>query len=226
MTDQQSTGEAKDLATLYAKIARVTAAMKRVPKHGENKFQHYKYATESDIVDTLREAMGNEKIAILPRVDRTERIEHPNERLGPITRLYMTFTVACGDTGASVQMPWIGDGQDTADKGLYKAYTGAEKYFLMKLFLVATGDDPEQDVEPQAQPPRKAPQPQPVQSPLVDTLGKLRKELAASGGKPSNLTWGQIKAMSEQELQEEIALTRDELKRIKQAGQPDLLEDA
>lgn len=144
-----TTGEPKDLAQLYAKIARITSAMKRVPKTGRNTFHKYDYATESDIVDAIRTAMGEEKLAIIPSVDRTERVE-PD-----ITRLFMTFTVACGDTGSSIALQWIGDGQDKADKGVYKAYTGAEKYFLMKLFLVATGDDPEND-EPQPQPAQRS----------------------------------------------------------------------
>ena len=45
-----------------------------------------------------------------------------------------------GDTVNVVQRPLNADG-----KGLYKAFTGSMKYFLMKNFLVATGDDPEQD---------------------------------------------------------------------------------
>lgn len=32
---------------------------------------------------------------------------------------------------------------DDADKGLYKAYTGGEKYFLLKNFLLPTGIDPD-----------------------------------------------------------------------------------
>ena len=40
---------------------------------------------------------------------------------------------------------WAGSGDDPADKGLYSAYTGAVKYFLMKAFLIPTGDDPEAD---------------------------------------------------------------------------------
>jgi hypothetical protein len=41
----------------------------------------------------------------------------------------------------------FGSGADTGDKGLYKAYTGAIKYFLANNFLVAEGTDPENDEE-------------------------------------------------------------------------------
>jgi hypothetical protein len=39
----------------------------------------------------------------------------------------------------------IGEGQDAGDKGPYKAMTGAQKYALMKTFMIPTGDDPEAD---------------------------------------------------------------------------------
>lgn len=146
-------GQPAELAQLFAKIARVTAAMKRVPKTGRNTFHNYDYATESDIVDAIRTAMGEAKLAIIPAVESTETLA------GGITRLMMKFIVACGDTGAFVVIPWIGDGQDKGDKGVYKAYTGAEKYFLMKLFLVATGDDPEQDEQHSQPEPARRPAP-------------------------------------------------------------------
>src|SRR5699024_6730814 len=38
-------------------------------------------------------------------------------------------------------------GQDAGDKAVYKAITGATKYALMKVFMIPTGDDPEQDYE-------------------------------------------------------------------------------
>ena len=38
-----------------------------------------------------------------------------------------------------------GSGQDAGDKGIFKAISGAQKYALMKAFMIPTGDDPEQD---------------------------------------------------------------------------------
>ena len=37
------------------------------------------------------------------------------------------------------------EGADSKDKGGFKAYTGALKYYLANTFMVATGDDPERD---------------------------------------------------------------------------------
>lgn len=36
-----------------------------------------------------------------------------------------------------------GQGVDSGDKGIYKAITGANKYFIYKLLNLPTGDDPE-----------------------------------------------------------------------------------
>ena len=38
-----------------------------------------------------------------------------------------------------------GEGIDKGDKALYKAYTGAIKYYLANTFLIATGNEPEND---------------------------------------------------------------------------------
>lgn len=51
--------------------------------------------------------------------------------------------------------------------------------------------------------------------PLRDELRTLRQELAAAGGVPSSLKSSQVQAMTEQDLREEIALTKDEIKRAR-----------
>lgn len=150
MTDQ--TIDKAGRAKLYRKIAVVTAAMKRVPKNGENTFHHYKYATESDLVDAIRDLLHENGLAFLPpTVLAYTTVEKPNSKQGDVTRVQMEFTIACTDTGETISSVLFADGQDAADKSFYKAYTGGVKYFLMKTFLVATGDDPEQDDDRPAQ---------------------------------------------------------------------------
>ncbi len=156
MTEQPKNPRAK----LYQKIAVVTAAVSRIPKNGENSFHGYKYATESDITDGLRELLMQNGLAFLPpsvlEWQRDETVDNP--KVGPRTRVKMQFELADTDTGEVYTSQMWGEGQDTGDKGFYKAYTGAVKYFLMKTFLIATGDDPEQDHRQPAQPASSTPQ--------------------------------------------------------------------
>jgi len=133
--------------TLYGKIAAVAAAVSRIPKNGHNNFHNYSYATESDITDGLRELLNANGLAFLPpSVLSWERDEiADNPKIGPRTRVQVQFALGCADTGETYTTILWGEANDNADKGFYKAYTGAVKYYLMKTFLIATGDDPEQD---------------------------------------------------------------------------------
>lgn len=167
-------------ATLYKKIAAVMGASDRVPKRGRNKFHNYDYATEADLVESLRGLLAEQGLAFLVSVVSQERI--PSEmKAGDFTRVELEFTLACADTGESVSCRMWGEGQDPGDKGLYKAYTGAVKYFLMKTFLIPTGDDPEADQMQQE--PKPARQAQTKHGPVDVQTGELR---AAPKAEPSS----------------------------------------
>lgn len=124
--------------TIYAKIAKVMSQVERVPKNGYNNFHKYHYATESDLNEAIRPILHDAGLAFFSNVVEQERD-------GEFTKVKMEFTLADVETGETLTSTFWGEGQDKGDKGLYKAYTGATKYFLMKTFLIPTGDDPEQD---------------------------------------------------------------------------------
>ncbi len=63
------------------------------------------------------------------------------------TTVTLSFTFCDGDTGATMQTIFKGEGIDVLDKGLPKALTAATKYFLQTTFLISTGDDPESDIK-------------------------------------------------------------------------------
>jgi hypothetical protein len=125
-----------------------------VPKRGFNDFHKYAYATEADIVEAVRGAMSSRGVVLVPSVRSVVRE-------GTLTTVLMAFQFTDGETGETSTHDWAGTGDDKGDKGLYKAMTGALKYFLLKTFLLPTGDDPEADAETdkraavQATPPRR-----------------------------------------------------------------------
>lgn len=144
---------------LIRKLAEVMAAVERVPKRGRNEFHRYDYATEADIVATVRDELSKRGVMLIPAVQNHERHElrdgidsktGKDKPRDPVTILHMTFTFVDGETGERETHPWLGAGQDGGDKGVYKAMTGAAKYFLMKTFLMPTGDDPETEGKKEA----------------------------------------------------------------------------
>lgn len=125
-------------ASLYQKIVKVMAKVERIPKNGYNSFHKYAYTTESDLVESARKLMVEEGLVLFNNV-REYEIQ------GELATVTIDFTLCDVDTGESVTTCIVGQGTDRADKAFYKAYAGATKYYLMKTFLIPTGDDPEAD---------------------------------------------------------------------------------
>lgn len=129
--------EKKDTG-LYQKLAEIMGDIGRVEKRGYNSFHNYHYVREGDLTDVLREKLSSRGIVIIPSL---KSVQHDDT----LTTALMTFTFVDSETGEREECEWAGTGDDKGDKGLYKAYTGSLKYFLMKMFLISQGDDPEAD---------------------------------------------------------------------------------
>ena len=146
MADESTFNELTS-GSLYAKLAEVMAEIGYVQKRGRNKFHGYDYVTEADLVDAVREKLAKRNVVVIPSVTAIDErpVTSDKGKHSTITTVRVAFTFCDGDSGEMHRAEWAGAGDDPADKGLYKAYTGAVKYFLMKSFLIPTGDDPEAD---------------------------------------------------------------------------------
>lgn len=133
--------------SLYAKLAEVMQEIGYVQKRGRNKYHGYDYVTEADLVDAVREKLAKRNVVVIPSVTSIDErpVTSDKGKHSTITTVRVAFTFCDGDSGEMHRAEWAGAGDDPADKGLYKAYTGAVKYFFMKSFLIPTGDDPEAD---------------------------------------------------------------------------------
>ena len=142
---------------MSAKIAlalhNVMTKVTYVQKGSENKFHGYKYVSEADLLEKLRPALIEEGLILIPSIEMVRPMdEHGN------TVVDMRYEIVHKDGDIWPHLIRVaGCGNDRAkngtvgDKGLYKAITGANKYFLFKLFQIETGDDPERDSAPVAQ---------------------------------------------------------------------------
>lgn len=139
-------GSQKELATLYSKVARVMGAVGMIEKNGFNNFHNYEYATAEDIKEALRPLCAKENLWISSEIaDYTKNVVGSSKGSYVEIELVMNFTLRCGDTGAMTSLRYDGYALDKGDKHIYKAYTGAMKYFLINNFMLSTGDDPEID---------------------------------------------------------------------------------
>ena len=139
----------KKMQTLVAKLAQIMADTPWVEKKGRNSFFNYDYAKESDILDAIREKLAAQGIFVFTSIESMEfRESAKRTRDGsPVNLVFVKtkHTFSDGESGESVEVHGYGSGEDSGDKAIYKAITGAMKYFVSKNFLMSTGDDPEKD---------------------------------------------------------------------------------
>ena len=142
--------EAPEKRSLVSKLCAVMGTLKRIPKSGFNSFLNYAYVTESDLADAVRDELAKQKVFVFPSIIEIHRTPHDVEtmkgiRKTQLTEIMVRWTFEDGESGEVRVVNIPGVGEDNNDKGFYKAFTGSEKYMLMKSFLIATGDDPERE---------------------------------------------------------------------------------
>lgn len=136
--------------SIVRKLSEVMGAVERIPKRGHNSFHNYDYVTEADLADALRVELSKRKLFVFPHVIQISRTPHDVEtakgiRKTQLTEIVVQWSFEDGESGEIRTIDIPGVGEDNVDKGFYKAFTGSEKYMLMKAFLVPTGDDPERE---------------------------------------------------------------------------------
>ena len=135
--------------TIPAKLAEVMAALGRIEKKGFNKHQNYRFVRESDVVEALVPLLAERHLFLSSSITKQEMQPLYQTQSGMtmwLSEIWIDFTWHDGESGSSMgPFTSVGFGADTGDKSVYKAITGSEKYFLMKTFLISTGDDPESD---------------------------------------------------------------------------------
>lgn len=138
-----------DKATLFKKMSNVMAQLDRIEKRGHNTFFNYDFVTSDDVLQAVRKAMAKEGLAFFVNMLCSEIVETGGmDKSGNPKKKHVTdfeFNIADGETGEVLTCIWKGEALDNEDKALSKCATSAEKYFLLKTFLIGTGDEPDPD---------------------------------------------------------------------------------
>lgn len=117
-------------------------------KDGVNSKMGYKYVSERKIKEHINPLF--KKHGVIFKVDAVNpQIIPIGEKGRVLTTVEVKYSFILADNPEEKLVgSFIGQGADNGDKGIYKAITGAIKYIIMSLFLIPTGDDPENDEEP------------------------------------------------------------------------------
>ena len=142
---------------LYQKISEITASLGVIQKDSTapTTMGGYKFLSHAMMLAHLRTELTSRNVVIIPSGEELLRREVTEKKTTDsngkekisfnfFTVIKFNFTVIDGDNPSDFfNAYWIGEGMDSSDKGVQKAGTSAEKYFLMKLFKVGDKDDPD-----------------------------------------------------------------------------------
>lgn len=134
---------------LFEKLLEMQKRVDRLIKDGRNPSDKYDFASDENVLDRFRPMMDEFSLLLIPRVEDAA-LHEGTTKSGTarfMTELTLTMTWRDVESGDELTVPWYAQGVDLAgEKGVGKALTYAEKYFLMKFFHVPTKkDDPDGD---------------------------------------------------------------------------------
>ena len=167
---------------IYQKLIEVRKAVPYLKK--DNKGYQFQYVSSSQTLGALRAKMDEIGLLLIPRVESKEVGERTTSKGGKevFTELTMSFTwVNADNPEETIECPWYGQGLDSGEKGVGKAMTYAEKYFMLKFFNIATDkDDPDAFQEKNSMPAQPEPPKQPKKTKnfkFLKAMGEQKKRL-------------------------------------------------
>lgn len=135
----------KDL-NLAEKLSEACAAVSFVEKHGRNEMQSYDYVKAADVAKAIRMELFNRGIMIIPTETELQTERFQTNKGGYMTEVRVKTAFVITDGKDKLEGAGWGIARDSGDKAIYKAKTGALKYFLRGLGLIPDEkDDPETD---------------------------------------------------------------------------------
>jgi ERF superfamily len=138
---------AAEQMTLRQKLGEVRRRIGYIQKRGYNERHNYNYVAAADIAGTVGDILAELGVVVIPRLESiTYEAPAPGRGEGVrVARVIMAYAFTDVNSGEEITAKVAGEGLDVGDKASYKAMTGALKYALLQSFLLATGDDPEDE---------------------------------------------------------------------------------
>jgi hypothetical protein len=129
---------------LREKFAEVRRRLGYVQKRGHNERHNYNYVTAADLAGSVGDILAELGVVVIPQLQSIST-ELPRSSSERIARIVINYRFVDARSVEELIVRVAGEGADAGDKAPYKAMTGALKYALLQSFLLATGDDPEDE---------------------------------------------------------------------------------
>ncbi len=177
----------EEVKNLIAKIAEACDAVGGVEKKGTNTTQNYKYVKAADVAKAIRHELFSRGVIVLQDEQPPEYVEVQTKTGATMCECRMAIEFTLTDGKERENITGYGVARDSGDKAIYKAKTGALKYFLRGLGLIPDEkDDPEYDGKA-----KSAPEEEEEQVPTIKLPGIILEEKEAE-----HYFWYKLKALT------------------------------
>lgn len=190
---------------LYQRLMAVQRAVPYLRK--ENQGHQFQYVSNSQTLGAIREAMDANGLILAVRVTGHHLIDkwshagtEKDGREGAkehLTELDVCFTWINSDNPEDrLECPFYGQGLDTGEKGVGKALTYAEKYFILKFFHVPTDKDDPDSFQERTE--AAKPKEQTIGKVGYDKLVHRVNDIAQATGHDRKQIWSTVREMAAQ----------------------------
>jgi hypothetical protein len=144
---------------VFGKVAKIMLAVRKLSKDGNNTYDNYRYISADNAFETIGKAMADVGLVALPTVVEltTEVGQSQGGKSQLRTLIHGQITLADAETGDTWTSDWYGEGVDRGDKSINKAMTAMMKYYLLRLFMVGSGEDADSESPEIEQPVKRQP---------------------------------------------------------------------
>lgn len=130
---------------IYQKLVEVRKSVPYLKKEAQG--HQYQYTGSSQVLSSVRAKMDELGLMLVSKVLGHNLIEGKTAKGSKefMTELDIEFVwINADNPEETIVCPWYGQGVDSGEKGVGKALTYAEKYFILKTFNIPTDkDDPD-----------------------------------------------------------------------------------
>ncbi len=131
---------AKKPSNIHQRVLGVMDDLHYVKKEDKKVNGQYTFASHDGVTAALHPFLVKHRIVVIPTV-----VEHTIDGNRTVVNVEVNF-VNADVPEDKITINSIGYGIDNQDKGIGKAVSYATKYAFLKMFVLETGDDPEQDL--------------------------------------------------------------------------------
>ena len=141
---EKNTENKDDRLKLLEKIENVRNSVDYLQKN--NRGDQFSYVSSSQVLAAIRQELKDQKLLLEPVLNKEganlRYMEEESQSM--MVELKYKYRWVDVETGATYEIPWYALGSDYHEKGVGKALTYGEKYFLLKYFNVPTDEaDPD-----------------------------------------------------------------------------------